>query len=125
MKYLLTVLILFITAIACSAMPLKVKDTLMWDPVISNTDGSQATDLLGYKVYWTTESGVYNDRDSLSLGLVTSIYLPTTLSGFKGLHCFVVTAFDESNNESDFSNEICDMFPAKKSTPSNTRLLDE
>lgn len=52
MKYLFSILIIIMTAAACSAMPLKVKDTLMWDAVTTNTDGSLIDDLMGYRVYW-------------------------------------------------------------------------
>ena len=123
MKYIIALLIFIVTASACSAMPFRVKDTLMWDAVVTNVDGSLADDLVGYRVYWTTISGAYSDLNSLEVGLVTSVYLPTTLNPLKGFHCFVVTAVDSAHNESDFSNEICDTFPIKKSTPINMRLI--
>jgi hypothetical protein len=50
---------------------------LAWDATTTHTDGSPATDLLGYRVYYGTVSGVYPNSTEL-LGNV----LTTTLRGF-------------------------------------------
>ena len=122
MKSLLIALIIFITATACSAMPLKVKDTLMWDTVTTNTDGSLVDDLMGYRVYWRLPSGQYEDFFSTKVGNVTTVSIREVAGSLKGSYCFVVTAMNNSNTESDFSNEICADFIIKMNIPSNMRM---
>ena len=122
MKYLLTVLIIVMIATACSAMPLIVKDTLLWDAPTTNTDGSPITDLKGYKVYYSQTSGVYSDIKSNDVGNVTTISIKTVIGQLKDLYYFVVTAYDLSGNESDFSNEVSNQFFLKKSSPTNAEL---
>ncbi len=69
--------------------------TLTWD---SNTD----PDLGGYKVYYGTAPGAYTH--STDVGNVTTF----TLTGLtKGQIYFIVaTAYDASQNESGYSNEV-------------------
>ena len=69
--------------------------SLAWDP---NTE----SDLAGYKVHYGTASRVYSQ--SINVGKVTTY----TLSGLtKGNTYFLVaTAYDTSNNESGYSNEV-------------------
>lgn len=69
--------------------------SLTWD---SNTD----PDLGGYRIYYGTASGVYSH--STDVGNVTSF----TLTGLtKGQTYFIVaTAYDTSQNESGYSNEV-------------------
>ncbi len=75
--------------------------TLSWDPPTTNADGTPLTDLAGYKIYYGTESGNYTNH--LDVGNVTTY----TLTGLQpGTYYFAVTAYDTSNNESDFSNEV-------------------
>lgn len=68
--------------------------TLQWE---ENTE----PDLVGYKIYNGTESGVYNEP--ITVGLVTE-YTATYLDNV--MHYFVVTAFDTEGLESDYSNEV-------------------
>jgi len=69
--------------------------TLTWDP---NTE----PDLAGYKVYYGAASGVY--KSPINVGKVTAY----TLTGLpQGQTLFVsVTAYDTSNRESEYSNEV-------------------
>ena len=72
---------------------------LTWDAV---TDPN----LSGYRVYYGTAPGTYvqSPGQGISVGNVTS-YVVTGLS--RGTrYYFTVTAFDTSNNESSFSNEV-------------------
>lgn len=119
MKYIIALLIFVATASACSAMPLKVKDTLMWDAVTTNTDGSLVEDLDGYRVYWRSPSEEYMDFFSKKVGNITVVNITSTAGQLKGVYCFVVTAMDYSGHESDFSNEVCDEFIIKKNFPVN------
>ncbi len=69
--------------------------TLAWDP---NTE----PDLSGYRVYYATASGEY--VDSVDVGNITTYRLDDLLDGVT--YFIVVTAYDTSGNESDFSNEV-------------------
>jgi|SRR3972149_8106699 len=121
-----TIWILLITlALSVSiaiALPFKQNNTMTWDSVTTNVDGSPITDLGGYKVYWKTGTNQYSDINSKPVGKVTSINIQTTIGDLKGNYCFVVTAYDISGNESDFSNEACADFIVKKNKPSNLKL---
>src|SRR2546428_64872 len=78
--------------------------TLAWDP---NTD----PDLAGYKLYYGTSSGSY--QFSVDVGNLTSYTLPGLLEG--QIYYFAATAYNQSRNESGFSNEaskvIADVTP--------------
>jgi hypothetical protein len=75
---------------------------LAWD---SNTE----EDLGGYRVHYGTYSGMYDH--SIDVGMATSGSSSTTYSLMnlvKGqTYCIAITAYDTSNNESDFSDEVC------------------
>lgn len=45
--------------------------SLSWNPPTANTDGSQLTDLAGYKVYYGTISGYYTQQIDVSNGTTT------------------------------------------------------
>jgi len=76
--------------------------TLTWDAPTTNADGTPLTDLNGYKIYYGTSSGSYGTL--INVGNVTN-YTVDSLSS--GTWCFAVTAYDISENESDYSNEVC------------------
>src|SRR2546425_7354246 len=69
--------------------------TLAWDP---NTE----PDLAGYKLYYGTSSGSY--QFSVDVGNLTSYTLPGLLEG--QIYYFAATAYNQSRNESGFSNEV-------------------
>ena len=74
--------------------------TLSWDAVT-------APNLGGYKVYYGTASGTYTQ--SVPVGDVTTY----TLGGLNGnaTYYMAVAAFDTSNHESPFSNEVSKAIP--------------
>jgi hypothetical protein len=75
---------------------------LSWDAPATNSNGTQLTDLAGYNVYYGTASGNYSQ--SIDAGNTTT-YTVANLAG--GLtYYFAVTAYDNSGNESEFSNEV-------------------
>lgn len=101
---LLSSLFIVILILSCAyALPTPKKTTLSWIAPITNIDGTQLTDLGGYKIYWSTVSGVYIDSDSKDIGITLSTSIPITSTG---TYYFVVTAYDAAGNESDFSNEV-------------------
>jgi chitodextrinase len=73
--------------------------TLQWDAVNFPT-------LSGYRVYVGTSSGTYQQApgSGINVGNVTT-YTVTGL-GAGTRYYFAVTAFDGSNNESGYSNEV-------------------
>lgn len=76
--------------------------TLAWDKPDANSDGSDLTDLAGYKIYYGTSSSNYTQ--SIDVGQITSAVI-SNLS--PGTWCFATTAYDTAGNESNYSNEAC------------------
>ncbi|MGD9081295.1 MAG: fibronectin type III domain-containing protein [Desulfobacterales bacterium] len=68
---------------------------LEWDP---NTE----PELAGYKVYWGTSSGNYTSN--MDVGNTTTCTISELDEG--KTYYFVVTAYDDNNNESGYSNQI-------------------
>jgi len=118
-KWIISALLIVVTAVVVIALPFKNKTTLSWDAVTTNEDGSPATDLAGYKVYYAQTSGAYTNTNMKDVGKVLTAVIATTIGNLKGNWCFVVTAYDVVGNESDFSNEICSDFVVKKQKPAN------
>lgn len=71
--------------------------TLMW---AANTE----PDLTGYKVYMATASGGYGAPVAVLQGNVTSYVAPSLQVGTT--YFFVITSYDNSDNESAWSNEV-------------------
>jgi uncharacterized protein YceK len=72
-----------------------------WDAPTINDDGTPLTDLSGYKVYYGTSSGNY--EQTIDVGNYTSIEIDSLTDG---TWFFSVKAYDSSGNESAFSNEV-------------------
>lgn len=68
---------------------------LVWDP-------SAGPDVAGYKVYYGTASRTYHP--GIDVGNVTTYALTGLIKGQK--YYIAVTAYDRSNSESPFSNEV-------------------
>ena len=77
--------------------------TLEWMPPQSNTDGSFASDLAGYVIYWGTEPGVYDQQVRIeNVGLTAYV-----VDGLRpATYYFTATAFNAAGTESDYSNEV-------------------
>jgi fibronectin type 3 domain-containing protein len=60
----------------------------------------------GYRVYYGTERGAYLQHrgQGINTGNVTTYTVTGLASGRR--YYFAVTAYDASNNESDYSNEV-------------------
>jgi hypothetical protein len=77
--------------------------TLEWMPPQVNTDGSVASDLAGYVIYWGTEPGNYDQQVRIdNVGLTA--YVVDSLR--PATYYFTATAFNSAGVESDFSNEV-------------------
>ena len=78
-----------------------VSTTLSWTPPTENEDGTPLMDLAGYKLYWGTRSGIYDNSVTIdNPGLTT--YVVENLA--PGTYEFVATAYNTSGIESDYSN---------------------
>jgi fibronectin type 3 domain-containing protein len=75
---------------------------LAWDP---NTE----SDLAGYRVYYGTSSGVYDNSVDAGMGTPSGGLVTYSLTNLaKGqTYCIAVTAHDTAGIESQFSNEVC------------------
>lgn len=76
--------------------------TLSWNPPTTNADGSQLTDLAGYKIYFGTEQK--NFSEVIDVGNITEYKLDNLIAG--RTYYFSVTAYDVAGNESEYSNEV-------------------
>lgn len=76
--------------------------TLNWTPQMFNTDGSPLSDLAGFRIYYGTSTGVYPNLIEIGNPGITS-YVVDNLAA--GQWFFVMTSYNSSGVESDFSNE--------------------
>ncbi len=76
---------------------------ISWTPPTKNRDGTVLEDLAGYKIYYGSEAGKYNESITLSS-------LEITAYTIKNLplpeYFFAMTAFDIYGNESEFSETV-------------------
>lgn len=82
---------------------------LSWSAPTTNADGTPATDLAGFNLYWGSAPGNYDQ--SLNVGSQTSYTLYNLSDG--STYYFAVTAYDTSLMESGFSNEASKSFPGQ------------
>ncbi len=84
--------------------------TLSWTAPTTNTDGTPCIDLAGYNIY--SHSGtIYTKIASAPSTTMTYVDQNITVPNNTTItRCYVVTAFDTSNNESGYSNEVCKSF---------------
>jgi hypothetical protein len=75
---------------------------LAWDAPTTNADGTPLTDLAGFYVYYGTASGVYGAP--VDAKNVTSYTLTGLTPG--QTYFIAVAAYDTSQNQSQFSDEI-------------------
>jgi hypothetical protein len=75
--------------------------TLSWTAPTQNVDGSALTDLAGFKILYGPSQGNYQNSITINNSGITT-YLVENLT--PETWYFVVTAFDTSRNQSDFSN---------------------
>ncbi len=95
-----TFLLFMVSAVCGSAAAYDV--TLVWEPPLTNADGTPLNDLAGYRVYYGTTSRGYSS--ATDVGRTTSSNIGGLFYGVA--YYFAVTAYDASGNESQFSNEV-------------------
>ena len=95
----------FLAALAMSVMsagPALAGDaTLSWAAPATYTNGTPLTDLAGYKVHYGTAPGAYSQ--SADVGKVTSYKIANLTNA---TYFFAVTAYNTSQVESAYSNEV-------------------
>jgi hypothetical protein len=74
--------------------------TLAWDAPTTHEDGTPATDLSGFKIYYGTSSGNYTS--TIDVGNINTYVVDNLVSG---TYYFAVTAYYTSGNQSGYSNE--------------------
>lgn len=77
--------------------------TLSWTPPTENEDGSQLTDLAGYKIYWGNRPGTYTKSVTISNPGMSSFVVENLPAGTLE---FVATSFNDDGIESDYSNPM-------------------
>lgn len=87
--------------------------TLTWDAPTTNVDGSDLTDLAGYRLYYKkAKNDSYSSTDAVDVGDVIKIGINDVSAISSGTtYYFTVTAYDTSGNESDYSNEVSVKIP--------------
>lgn len=76
---------------------------LSWQAPTTNVDGTELTDLAGFKIYYGKASGTYSEIIDLNNPITTE----HTIEGLtEGTYYFAATAYDIMGNESDYSNEV-------------------
>ncbi len=103
--YIIIFLFLFINAANAASVCTDVIK-LSWQPPALNIDGSEITDIDGYKVYYWEDGDNY--VQGFDIGNVTSYQLGIANTG--RTYYFAVTAYDIVGNESNYSNFISKTF---------------
>lgn len=85
------------------APPQRVTATVSWDAPTQDSDGSSLSDLDGYRVYFGTSSGTYDQMVTVSDSAILSIRI---IDLEPGRYFFAVTAIDDDGNESVTSSEV-------------------
>jgi hypothetical protein len=98
MKWIATVLL-----VAWAEVAVAQRVTLAWD-------ASASTNVVGYRLYYGTNSGSYQYVTNTGLMLTQSVVLP-----HGGRWFFAATAYDRNGLESDFSSEV--VFESKPVPP--------
>ena len=74
--------------------------TLSWTAPTQNEDGTQLTDLAGFKLYWGTTPGTYSNSAIIDNPSVTTFVVENLAPG---TYEFVATAYNAAGTESRFS----------------------
>ena len=82
--------------------------TLDWTAPTQNEDGSELTDLAGYKLYWGTTPGTYPNSATIDNPSVTT-YVVDNLS--PGTYQFVATSYNTAGVESQYSGIATRVIP--------------
>jgi PKD repeat protein len=110
-SFYLVILALIILLNASTLFAAEV--TLSWDPPTTNEDSTTLNDLGGYVIYLGTAPGNYSE--SIDVGDVNTYNVDQLTGGLN--YYFVVTAYNNSGVESDYSIEISEYVESVDTTP--------
>ena len=79
---------------------------LQWIPPTQNVDGSELTDLAGYRILWGRASREYTDSLPINEPERTTATIILTVDQEVTVFYIAMTSLDTSGNESGYSNEI-------------------
>lgn len=94
----------FLALVSTANCYAATSELLEWDAPTTNTDQSPLIDLAGYRVKRSIISGNYSEAVVSPVAASSTSFLLENLPS--GTFYFIVTAMDQSGNESDPSNEI-------------------
>lgn len=86
---------------------------LKWTAPSKNTDGSNLTDLAGFKVHYGTQTRSYSK--TVDVGSATDYAVKDLASG--STYYFSVTAYNSAGRESGYSNEVSKNMPSDTAGP--------
>jgi len=100
----------FSQKISDTTSPSPPTTSIEWSAPTSYTTGSTldpATEIKEYRIYYRTEAGSYSTGSYYPVPApTTSVSVADVTSLVTGTYYFVVTAVDQTDMESDFSNEV-------------------
>jgi hypothetical protein len=82
--------------------------SLAWDPPTSYCDGSDLVPagIKEYRIYYRTETSSYSTGSYYPVSAPATSVTVTNLNLPSGTYSFIITAVDQMNMESGFSNEV-------------------
>lgn len=90
------------TVEAPSSLPSGTTAELRWDAPLTSADGTQLSDLAGFKVYYSTTTPLTKiNSQNIDVGNTTAYTFDSLPAG---TYYFAVAAYDLVNNESDLSD---------------------
>ena len=92
------------TSSSSSAPAAGASATLAWDPVM-------AAGVAGYRVYYGTAPGTYEQLAGQGIDVGASTTYTATGLGSGTVYYFAVTAYNNVNQESGYSNEVSKQMP--------------
>jgi len=120
---LLAALLFFAPAFAQDPpLPVEITAVLTWEIPTENVDGTPLTDLAGFVIHWGTASRTYTsqvdiaDPASDEYTWIIETTVPTTIY-------FAMTAYDDDDNVSAFSNEVFKEFTSSDTVPPGAPVL--
>lgn len=85
----------------------KNEINLSWTAPTTNADGTPLHDLDGYKIYYGQTEYSPGAKDRMRINVTKNVTSIIMYNFSSGKWCFQVTAYDTSDNESEFSNVVC------------------
>jgi hypothetical protein len=98
--------------------PADNKATLSWTPPTKNTDGSNLTDLAGFRAYWGTAAGVWPNQANVPGGASATTFVVTPLA--PATWNFTVTALNAAGKESSMAVAVSKVISATAPSQSKT-----